>query len=255
MISKIKKHTFFIVLLLSIIACEEGPKMTNMPIEENSGSATTLPKRGETSKSTLNKDVHKVVVNEVLPTSKYVYLNVNEGDRVFWIAVVKQDIEVGEHYVFQGGLLKTNFESKEYNRMFEEIYLVTNLIHDHGDAVPATISSTKDNETKIESDNLEEYEIPEGTITIAEIVDNAGKYEGKTVQLSGNCIKINPNIMKRNWIHLKDGSLDKYDMIVTTNEFVPEGSHVTLKGVVSLNKDFGAGYTYEIIIENAIIVR
>ena len=28
----------------------------------------------------------------------------------------------------------------------------------------------------------------------------------KTIQISGKCSKTNPNIMGRNWIHIKDGS-------------------------------------------------
>jgi hypothetical protein len=53
--------------------------------------------------------------------------------------------------------------------------------------------------------------------------------------------------MNRNWIHLKDGSMDDYDLVVTSNEDVPVGSKVTIQADVVLNKDFGAGYKYELI--------
>ena len=94
-----------------------------------------------------------------------------------------------------------------------------------------------------------------GSITIAELVKNAKKYEGKTVEVSGQCVKINPNIMSRNWIHIVDGSKNDFDMVITSETFVPEGSNVTFKAVVGLNRDFGAGYKYDIILENGVIVQ
>lgn len=61
--------------------------------------------------------------------------------------------------------------------------------------------------------------------------------------------------MNRNWIHLKDGSKDDYDLVVTSDVFVPEGTALTLKAMVTLNKDFGAGYKYDLILENGTIVK
>jgi hypothetical protein len=61
--------------------------------------------------------------------------------------------------------------------------------------------------------------------------------------------------MNRNWIHLKDGSKDEYDLVITSEHAIPEGHTVTLKGTVALNKDFGAGYKYAIIVEDAHLLR
>ena len=61
--------------------------------------------------------------------------------------------------------------------------------------------------------------------------------------------------MKRNWIHLQDGSKDDFDLVVTSNAFVPEGTIVTIKAKVVLNKDFGAGYRYDLILEDGIVVE
>ena len=89
---------------------------------------------------------------------------------------------------------------------------------------------------------------------IAELVANYKEYAGKTVQISGICTKVNANIMGKNWIHIKDGSKDEYDLVITSNTFVKEGDEITMKAVVSLNKDFGAGYTYDLILEEGIII-
>lgn len=249
----------FSILISLFSACEEGPTMTKMPIEgdNSSDSPGLLPNRGEQTKKPVNDEMHTVVINEILPTTKYVYLNVSEGDREFWVAVIKQDVVIGETYIFKGGLLKTNFESKEYNRMFEEIYLVTNLVHQHGSEGPQSSPSSIGLENS--NDKPIDYEIEviehEGSMKIAELVADPKKYEGQTVQLSGVCVKVNARIMKRNWIHLKDGSKDDYDMIITSDIFVPEGSTVTMRGVVVLNKDYGAGYKYELIVEEGVIVK
>lgn len=93
----------------------------------------------------------------------------------------------------------------------------------------------------------------EGAITIAELYANKEKYKGKTIKVTGKCIKANPMIMNRNWIHLKDSSTDKYDLTVTTTENVSVGAVVTMEGTIALDKDFGAGYRYDIIMEGAVL--
>ena len=77
---------------------------------------------------------HNVKVEEVLNTTKYSYLYVSENDEKFWIAVPRMEVEIGGIYHYTGGLLKKNFESKEYNRVFETIYLVSNLHSHSGDS-------------------------------------------------------------------------------------------------------------------------
>jgi hypothetical protein len=59
--------------------------------------------------------------------------------------------------------------------------------------------------------------------------------------------------MNRNWVHLQDGTWDgdHYDLTVTTQDAVKPGDVVTFSGTVTLNKDFGAGYVYEVVIEDA----
>jgi hypothetical protein len=70
-------------------------------------------------------------------------------------------------------------------------------------------------------------------------------------------VKVNEAIMHRNWIHLQDGTEyeGNYDLTVTTDRRVNVGNVVTFEGKVSLNRDFGAGYTYEVIMEDAILIN
>ena len=96
---------------------------------------------------------------------------------------------------------------------------------------------------------------PKEAIKLSELMANQAKYDGKTIVVAGECVKVNNGIMGKNWIHIQDGSKDKgkaADLTITTNESVQLGSQVAFQGKVALNKDFGAGYRYAIIIEEAV---
>ncbi|EAR01812.1 hypothetical protein [Maribacter sp. HTCC2170] len=251
---------------LLIMACNNGPKVIQASEEQEepqkSGIFTPDPSTQviPTSNQSFSNELHTVSVNEVLPATRYVYLNVSEGDSKFWIATRKQEVKKGETYFYRGGLLKTGFESKEYNRVFDTIYLISSLVsQDHSKHVgdlnvnkqkskPVTQKETIPTHT----DKVVQHK---GTLKIAELVKDPKKYEGHTIQLSGKCVKVNPNIMDKNWIHLQDGSKDDFDLVITSNTFVPEGSEITIRGTVVMNKDFGAGYTYDLILENGTLVK
>ena len=59
--------------------------------------------------------------------------------------------------------------------------------------------------------------------------------------------------MNRNWLHIQDGSEEGLDLTVTTEENIALGAIVSLEGVITLDKDFGAGYRYDIIMEKAML--
>jgi len=214
-------------------------------IESSSGMSTNV--------STKANDGHTVTVLQVLPTDKYVYLRVSEDEEEFWVAVGKQEAEVGEKYFFKGGLLKTNFHSKEYDRTFDKVYLVSKLM-------PLSNAKRDRQTVKTKSKSPSNDQIIKGerhpeSVSIADIVSTPENYKDQSIIVSGLCTKLNANIMSRNWIHLKDGSNDEYDFVVTSDIAVPEGHFVSMKGVITLDKDFGAGYRYSIIMEEAEIVK
>jgi len=264
MILKLRIVLVATIILTIVSSCNRGPKVISSDESENSDQSTGVftDKSSDEIKTipnqALSNEMHKIVVLEILPTTKYVYLKVEENDLQFWIATIKQEINVGGTYFYKGGLLKTNFESKEHNKIFDKIYLVTSLVQaSHGNDSKDGKLITKEPKQKDEQvsmSNTSDNNQKSGSIKIAELVENFKKYEGKTVQISGRCVKINPNIMGRNWIHIKDGSKDDYDLVITSDTFVEEGTLITMKATVSLNKDFGAGYKYDLILENGTIV-
>jgi hypothetical protein len=267
---KYSKNLIYTILIFVVFTgCNNGPKVISAKTPEDTATApsgifsdeNTFNGSSPNQGNSFTDDLHKVVVNEVLPAERYVYLNVTEAGEQFWIAARKQQVEVGATYFYREGLLKTNFESKEYNRVFDRIFLVSNLVpENHGDGSAtlnsdvATSNSQFAQKAPIET-HTEKIVQHKGSIKIAELVANPKDYEGKTVQITGKCVKINPNIMERNWIHLQDGSKDDFDLVVTSATFVPEGKVVTVKALVSLNRDFGAGYKYNIILENGVVIE
>ena len=60
-------------------------------------------------------------------------------------------------------------------------------------------------------------------------------------------------IMGKNWLHVKDGTgtSGTDDLVVTTSVTAKVGDKVLVNGKVSSDKDFGSGYRYDVIIEDA----
>jgi len=91
--------------------------------------------------------------------------------------------------------------------------------------------------------------------TVAEIIGQSASLKDKPVVVRGKVVKFSPGIMDKNWIHLRDGSgsaaSKNNDLVITTKDETKVGAVVTIKGVVRTNKDFGHGYNYDVIIEDA----
>jgi starvation-inducible outer membrane lipoprotein len=238
-------------MIFMLAACDSKPKV----IEAVDATEETTPAAADPAASQL----HKVVVDEVLHTSKYTYLNVTEDGVQSWIAIPKKEVKVGGTYYYRGGLKKTNFKSVEYDRVFETLYLVSDVSEDPGMSAAGSGSSPHagmgSDEPQLEQTT--KLDPPPGGISIAELIKNKQKYEGQTVRVKGRCVKLNNMIMSRNWIHLQDGSMgdQQVDLTVTTTENVQLGSVVAFEGKITLNKDFGAGYKYDIIMEEAHLLQ
>jgi hypothetical protein len=92
-------------------------------------------------------------------------------------------------------------------------------------------------------------------ISIAELYKNKEKYNNAIIKLRGKVTKYNPGILNINWVHIQDGTEfeEEKDVTLTTLSTVKMGDTVSFKGKVSLEKDLGAGYIYDVLVENATI--
>ncbi len=205
----------------------------------------------------LAPNVHKAVVEEVLQVSQYTYVRVKEGDQDLWLAGNKIDVKTGAAVYYEGAMEMKNFESKTLNRKFDSIFFVQTLSAQPINAPAASPHGSEGMTATPQRPTIEKIDVSvppaKGGITISKLFSNPSVYEGKTVLISGKVTKVNNSIMKKNWVHIQDGtsSGSDYDLTVTTNDIVKVGDVVTFQGKVSTNKDFGYGYSYKVMIEDA----
>lgn len=246
------------MFVTALMACDSKPKVIEA---EGSGDPNSAPifqdpqhnhEASAPAAQDMNAAEHKVNVAEVLNTDKYSYLRVKENAEEYWIAITKRPVKVGSTVYYRGGLMKKNFQSKEFNRVFETVYLVGDFREEGEDTAAQAGGGGIPAETEALAPPKNVQRAP-GAIKISDLVANVAKYDGKTVKITGKCVKVNPMIMGRNWLHIQDGSGKNIDLTVTTTEMVQLGSIVTLEGVVAVNKDFGAGYKYDYIVEAAVV--
>lgn len=203
-----------------------------------------------------NTNSHQVTVKEVLNANAYTYLLVTEGEKEFWIAVPKIDVKVGKTYTYEGGMEMKKFESKDLKRTFDSVFFVEGLIDPDAPAATETTINPK-NIIPDTAELSKGITLAKGAISLHDLFSGRDKLEGKTVILTGKVIKFMPDIMSKNWIHLQDGtSYDGFnDITITSLAKVKVDEIVTLKGTVVLNKDLGSGYKYDILIEDAVVVK
>jgi hypothetical protein len=95
------------------------------------------------------------------------------------------------------------------------------------------------------------------SFSVGECFEQGKELHGKTVRVRGKVMKISRMIMGKNWLHIQDGTgnplKNQHDLVVTTTEDLAEGTVVTVEGLLSADRDFGAGYKYEVIVEDAKI--
>ena len=231
-----------LVALLVLVQCK--------PNNEKTETAKTV----ETAKENTNS--HKIIVKEVLNANAYTYLLATEGEKEYWIAIPKTDVKVGKTYTYEGGMEMKKFESKDLKRTFESVFFVEGLIDP--DAPAVTETTTIDPKNTIPDTELSKgITLAKGAISLHDLFSGRDKLEGKTVILTGKVIKFMPDIMSKNWIHLQDGtSFNGFnDITITSLEKVKVDDIVSLKGTVVLNKDLGSGYKYDILIEDAVVVK
>lgn len=197
-------------------------------------------------------------VQEQLDASPYLYLRIQTAQGDIWAAVPEGSVENGAQVTLYSPMLMHKFESKTLKRTFDEVYFgtLTPAVAATGDNAnphtgmlkPATIDVGKvDKASGADARSIEEA-----------WADGAG-LAGKSISVRGKVVKYNPGIMGKNWLHLQDGSGDASkgtnDLTVTTLDEVNLGDTVTITGTVSTEKDFGAGYSYALIVEDAKVIK
>jgi hypothetical protein len=211
----------------------------------------------------------KVLERTDAPPYSYLKLKTDKGE--VWAAVEKTDVANGTEVAVKGATPMPNFESKTLNRKFDLVYFGTlgggeqaaapapgmggeggpvNMAAQHAAAAagPAEVG-----DVKVEKASGQDAR------TVSEVFAQRSALKEKPVTIRGKVVKFNADIMGKNWVHLRDGSgkadAKDNDLTITTSDTVAVGDVVVVKGTVRIEKDFGAGYKYPVIVEDAKLTK
>lgn len=215
-------------------------------------------------------------VIESTNTAGYTYVEVDTGSKKLWAATTQFPVKVGDSVKVGAGVPMTGYHSKTLNRDFDVVYFtgsisvgsggngagaVTTLPPGHPPVAGGAMGSLPPGHPSLTAPAttanvaVSGIKRAEGGKTINEIYAAKAKLAGKTVSVRGKVVKYNAMILGKNWLHIRDGSgsaekMDN-DLTVTTTTPAGVGATVLVTGSVSTNRDFGAGYKYGVIIEDA----
>jgi hypothetical protein len=215
-----------------------------------------------TNNNQSNENVNSVfddsgVIEQVIQTSNYTYCYLKNGEDEKWVAISRAELNSGETLYYNKGMEMFDFHSKELDRTFPLIYFVQSASTDPsgGNNNSAMPYGDKPVKPTIEKEDYTVEKASDG-ITIAELYENKEKYNGQKVRIRGKVTKFTPDIMHKNWVHLQDGTDydGNFDLTITTNENVNKEAIVTFEGIIVLDQDFGYGYTYPVLLQDATVV-
>jgi len=203
------------------------------------------------STNEIKKEAHIAMVVDKINTSNYTYLQVSENKKTFWIAVPFMEIEIGETVYFSKFMEMKDFKSETIDRTFSSLLFVEDA---RKSATPDHMKQVHSGAMTISKQNVKIEPLDDG-YTIEKIYSEKNDLNGIVVEVKGKVVKYNPQIMNRNWIHIQDGtgSENDYDLVVTSADEVKVGDIIIVEGSVTIDKDFGAGYFFPIVIEDASI--
>ena len=217
-------------------------------------------------------------VLETIDAAGYTYMRLKTAKGEIWAAVQKAAVKKDSDVTITNAMAMNNFESKTLKRKFDVIFFGTlgpatgaaaespPFAPGHGapvdrraqEAVAGPHASLGDAPAGTGEIKVKKAEGPEGK-TVSEIYAAKASLKDAPVAVRGKVVKYNPGVMGKNWIHLRDGSGSNEkkdnDLTVTTSDSTEVGAVVLVKGKVHLDRDFGSGYVYPVIIEDAKVSK
>lgn len=205
-------------------------------------------------------------VLETMDAGGYTYMRLETEYGETWAAVNQSSVKVGDRVVVAGAQSMDGFTSSSLKRSFDRIVfgsLATGAAaaaaggsnpHAGMPDVAAAHGGVSSGQAPKPVGKVEKASGADGR-TVAEVWAQRTALAGKSVTVRGQVVKVSSGILGKNWVHLKDGSGDATkktdDLTFTTTGTFTVGDVVVMKGTVAVDKDFGAGYVYPVIVEGA----
>jgi len=234
-----------------------GHGMGDEPFVQGTNDAAVIPTPPPQS-----NEPHKGKVLQTINSGGYTYVELREksGEKI-WLAVQAAEIAVGSQQTFNPGMIMHGFESRTLKRQFDQIVFTELATATKADKADKQVSGESPGSHGTVSPDVK-VKVKKATgkdaYTIAELFKKKAKLNKKRVVVRGKVVKVSSNIMGKNWVHLRDGSgshaKGNFNLVVTSQSIPAEGEVVLATGKLYKNKDFGGGYKYEVIIEEADFV-
>ncbi len=199
----------------------------------------------------------------MVDSDSFTYLRLKTKDGEIWSAVAKAPLKVGSLVTVESVMPMKDFKSESLKRTFPLIYPgnlpgTASGTSMAGDGMAVAHSSMAKPPAAVAN-----VKVPKAgganARKLAEILTKSGELKDKPVSVRGKVVKYNEEIMGKNWLHLREGSgaeADKTnDLLVTTKSAARAGDVVIASGVVRLDKDFGSGYSYKVMLEDATLQK
>jgi hypothetical protein len=189
---------------------------------------------------------HTGKVLETMNSGGYTYMKIEEGDASYWVAGPAAKVQVGDRVSFVEEMRMPGFTSNTLNRRFDQLLFVSGISGGTAASVPAAVPPR--------NGPVEPVARAEGGLTVAEVFAQKQALKGKKVKVRGRVVKVSPMIMGVNWVHLEDGTgTEGSNHIVfrSASGIAKVGAVVTAEGILDVDRDFGFGYRYEVLVEEA----
>jgi len=236
-------------------------------IDMHGGKETKMPSAMPTQKT----PIFYGKVLEIKPAMGYKYLKIQEQGKETWVAIANAPVSVGDKIGFDKKTVMKNFKSKTLNQEFEEIYFASDVYLPQKSTGPKSMKDMLGLSTKkkdphasmgrgMSPEPADEKPtkpfVKKDTYTVEEVHMWRKNLKDQNITLSGTVFKVSKGIMKRDWVHLGDGTGNEKkltdDLVFTAPaSTVKAGDKIIAKGTVAVDKDFGYGYFYPVIIEKS----
>jgi len=236
-----------LLITLTVCGAQAAAAATDStPMTANRAGAGTPP---------ANPGVLNGEIIETMNSAGYTYILLDTGSRKIWAAAAETSVKVGQRVSIPAGQMMANFTSKSLDRTFDEIYFVGGIYPEGALKKAADQSHVMDgsSRTVVSDAHVEGVPKADGGYTVEEILARSSALNGQSVKVRGKVVKFTAGIMGTNWMHIQDGTPG--DLTVTTDTMVAKGDVVMVEGVLSVDKNFGAGYLYPAIIEKATVTK